>query len=188
MSGWDERASDERASDEREWEDQERALREERGGRPPSGAGRIAEYRLVVRALCTPPLEPVPEDFAARTAALAEGRSAELGGDRPLNREYRKPGGERPAGLRGGGASADDRLEAGLQAGLLVFLGLAGALSLLIFGREWADLLLPPAESRGGAGVPALLGWFGALAVCFGFSLLLERWLGRGMSLRRVQS
>ena len=45
-----------------EWDAQERALREERLGVPVGDDARVAEYRLLARALRHPPLDAVPVD------------------------------------------------------------------------------------------------------------------------------
>ena len=61
----------------REWEAQERALREERAGAPPRrrSSGDTGIYRLIVRALRNPRLDPLPSDFAAQVAARVEAES-----------------------------------------------------------------------------------------------------------------
>ncbi|HZX77401.1 hypothetical protein [Lysobacter sp.] len=50
-----------------EWRAQERALQQERRGLPLDPAdSRLAEYRLIARALRTPAMEPLPFDLAAQ--------------------------------------------------------------------------------------------------------------------------
>lgn len=50
-----------------EWRAQERALEQERRGQPLDPAdSRLAEYRLIARALRTPAMEPLPFDLAAQ--------------------------------------------------------------------------------------------------------------------------
>jgi hypothetical protein len=50
-----------------EWRAQERALEQERRGLPLDAAdSRLAEYRLIARALRTPAMEPLPFDLAAQ--------------------------------------------------------------------------------------------------------------------------
>lgn len=52
---------------EEEWRAQERALQQERRGLPLDPAdSRLAEYRLIARALRTPAMEPLPFDLAAQ--------------------------------------------------------------------------------------------------------------------------
>lgn len=52
---------------EAEWQAQERALDQERRGVPLDAADpRLAEYRLIARALRNPAMEPVPADLAAQ--------------------------------------------------------------------------------------------------------------------------
>ncbi|HEY0505747.1 MAG TPA: hypothetical protein VGD42_19860 [Lysobacter sp.] len=52
---------------EAEWQAQERALEQERRGVPLDAADpRLAEYRLIARALRNPAMEPVPADLAAQ--------------------------------------------------------------------------------------------------------------------------
>lgn len=52
---------------EAEWQAQERALEHERRGLPLDAADpRVAEYRLIARALRNPAMEPVPADLAAQ--------------------------------------------------------------------------------------------------------------------------
>jgi hypothetical protein len=99
------------ASEEREWAAQERALREERLGIECDGA-EAHEYRLVVRALRDPLLDPIPDNFAARTAVAAERASI-----------------------------AEDRLEPWLQNGLLALLAAGGIWTMAEFGRQWLQAL-----------------------------------------------
>ena len=65
---------------EREWRAQENALRHERLRLDPAGDdARLQRYRLLVRALRTPPADGLPADFAqhvgARVAAVARAPS-----------------------------------------------------------------------------------------------------------------
>jgi hypothetical protein len=65
----------------REWELQERAQREERGGAPMDEADpRLAQYRLLTRALRAPVTEPIPYGFAEQVARRAQALAA--GNDR----------------------------------------------------------------------------------------------------------
>lgn len=103
-----------------EWQAQERALREERAGLPvAAGDARVAEYRLISRALRHPPLDAVPYDFArdlARRVARGEG---------------------------------DERIERWLLRSLVGLMGLAGAVVVAMYGAAWwpaiAQLLPLPA-------------------------------------------
>lgn len=56
----------------REWALQERAREDERRGAPMSeDPPRLAEYRLLARALRAPPMEPIPYGFAEQVARRA---------------------------------------------------------------------------------------------------------------------
>ncbi|MET4728775.1 hypothetical protein ABIE09_002586 [Lysobacter enzymogenes] len=56
----------------REWALQERAREHERAGAPMSeGDPRLAQYRLLSRALRAPPMEPIPYGFAEQVARRA---------------------------------------------------------------------------------------------------------------------
>lgn len=102
-------SSAEKPSHEREWQAQERAMRAERLGLDPAdGDARIAEYRLLSRALRHPPLDPIPADFAAQVAAMAA----------------------RPRVL-------DEHLETALLRGLIGLLALSGAVAAAIYGGTW---------------------------------------------------
>ncbi len=62
---------------EAEWQAQERARAQERQGLPLDRAdSRLAEYRLIARALRTPAMEPVPYDLAAQIVRHVEGTPA----------------------------------------------------------------------------------------------------------------
>jgi len=62
---------------EAEWQAQEHALEQERRGLPLDRAdSRLAEYRLIARALRTPAMEPVPYDLAAQIVRHVEGTPA----------------------------------------------------------------------------------------------------------------
>lgn len=99
--------------EDREWEAQELALREEQlGTEPDTGDARVNQYRLLVRALRNPPLDPMPHDFAAQTAARAERRGVE-----------------------------DDRLEVWLQSALLGLLAAAGIWTIAQSGGQSVQAL-----------------------------------------------
>ena len=97
--------------DQREWEAQESGLRAERGGAHSGGDAAVSEYRIIARALRTPPLDALPADFAARTAARAA-------------RESR---------------IANDNVEVWLERGLVALLLLAGAVALRVYA-DWLFL------------------------------------------------
>ena len=60
-----------------EWQAQERALRDERAGLPMDASdARVAQYRLLVRALRAPAMEPLPVDFAAQVVRRVEADAA----------------------------------------------------------------------------------------------------------------
>lgn len=62
---------------EAEWQAQEHALEQERRGLPLDPAdSRLAEYRLIARALRAPAMEPVPYDLAAQIVRHVEGTPA----------------------------------------------------------------------------------------------------------------
>lgn len=93
----------------REWLAQEQALREELAGLPVDARDpRVAQYRLLVRALRTPAMEPLPADFAAQTARRIES-----------------------------GAALGDRLERWLLNGLIAVLAVASLFALLLYGGAW---------------------------------------------------
>ena len=91
--------------DEREWSLQENALRAESDGAAPDRDAAANRYRLVVRALREPRLEPIPRGFAAAVAARA-----------------------------GASAAPPDRLEAWLQHALLGALSIAALGAVAAFG------------------------------------------------------
>ncbi|MGO1070252.1 hypothetical protein [Lysobacter sp. CA199] len=65
----------------REWQLQERAQRDERAGAPMAEADpRLAQYRLLTRALRAPVMEPIPYGFAEQIARRVE--AAAVGNDR----------------------------------------------------------------------------------------------------------
>jgi len=125
--------------EQREWEAQESALRAERlGGR---GSGAAAEYRLIARALRTPPLDPLPSDFAARTAARA------LRDQRIVN----------------------ETVEVWLERGLMALLLIAGGAALLAHRDSLPELSFSvPAGAA--VGIQSVLGWSLAVAACVGLS------------------
>ena len=97
----------------REWQAQERATREERLGVDAVDDPRVAQYRLVARALRHPPLDPVPFDFAAQVARVATS------------------------------AMPSDRFETLLLRVLVALLGSAGAVVAALYGAEWWPSFAP---------------------------------------------
>jgi hypothetical protein len=97
----------------REWIAQERACREDDKTSVSSGDSRVQKYRLIARLLSAPPIDPMPNNFAAETAARA-GLAADVG---------------------------DDRLERWLQRGLIVALATVGCVTMLTLGGVWLGSL-----------------------------------------------
>ena len=126
--------------EQREWDAQERALRAERGGAHAAGDASVAHYRIIARALRTPPLDALPADFAARTAARAERES------------------------RG------EHLEVWLERGLVALLVLAGVGALLFFRDEPLLPLSFSLPERASFGIQTVLSWCVAIAACVGLS------------------
>jgi hypothetical protein len=123
-----------------EWEAQEAARWAERTGGRSSGA-RAAEYRLIARALRMPPVNPLPSDFAARTATRAL-------------REQR---------------IASEAVEVWLERALVALLVVAGAAALLAYRDSLPELSFSvPAGAAGG--IQSVLGWALAVAACIGLS------------------
>lgn len=91
-----------------EWDAQERALREERLGVPVGDDARVAEYRLLARALRHPPLDAVPYDFAAQVARRAAA-----------------------------GPAFDERLEGWLLRGLVALFAVAAVAVAGAYGGTW---------------------------------------------------
>jgi hypothetical protein len=129
--------------EQREWDAQESALRAERTGVAATGEGAdVARYRLVARALRSPPLDAVPNDFAARVAASVERRS------------------------RG----ADENVELWLERGLVALLLLAGAAALVVYNGDWLRELSFSVPERAASGIQTIVSWSLAIAVCVGIS------------------
>ena len=125
----------------REWQAQENALRAERAG-ARAGDSDVAQYRLVARALRSPPLAPIPSDFAARVAASAE-RSA-----------------------RG----ANESVEMWLERGLVALLLLAGVAALIVYNGDWLRELSFSVPERAAFGIQTIVSWSLAIAACVGIS------------------
>ena len=97
-----------REREQREWDAQERAMRGERAGSAPVGEADVEQNRLIARALRTPPIDAIPLDFAAQTAARAA-REARL---------------------------ANEAVEIWLGRGLVASLLVAGAVAIRVYGGE----------------------------------------------------
>jgi hypothetical protein len=134
--------------EQREWSAQESALRAERAGGFGSGAG-VAEYRLIARALRMPPLDPLPGDFAAQTAARAL-------------REQR---------------IANETVEIWLERGLVALLLVGGAAVLLAY-RDSLPALSFSVPAGATVGIQSVLSWSLAVAACVGFSSVF-RFVGK---------
>ena len=131
---------DERAQ--REWDAQERALAAERADSIAFGSKDLAQYRLIARALRRPPLDALPTDFAAKTAARAL-REARI---------------------------ANDNVEVWLGRGLVALLLLAGALAISAYGGEsWFGMSFTLPE-RAAFEIEIVLSWIFAIAACVGLS------------------
>jgi hypothetical protein len=108
---------------EAEWQAQERAREQERRGLPLDPADpRLAEYRLIARALRTPAMEPVPYDLAAQIVRHVEGTPA-----------------------------VGELLERWLLRGLGVLFALAALVAIATYGDQWAPAfteLLPKVSSQ----------------------------------------
>lgn len=130
--------------EQREWDAQESALRAERSGRGGNDDPTVAQYRLIARALRTPPLDPLPGDFALRTAVLVERRAR----------------------------VADEGIEQWLERGLAVLLLLVGSFTLYGYGREVSLPALPSFSIPEGAtfGIQTIASWSFAVAICVGLS------------------
>ena len=129
--------------EQREWDAQESALRAERAGTAETGASAdIAQYRLVARALHSPPLGSLPSDFAARVAARVERSS------------------------RG----ANDSVELWLERGLVALLVLAGAAAVIVYNGDWLRELSFSVPERAQFGIQTILSWSLAIAACVGIS------------------
>jgi len=147
--------SDERTttkeSELREWEAQERAVRAERLGARVGQDSAVAQYRLIDRALRSPPLTPLPRNFAAEVAARVELKAR----------------------------AGNERLEVWLGRGLVALLVLAGTAAVLVFFgdalRDLAENVTVPEATA--FRVQTLAGWAAAIAACVGVSAAFN--LGR---------
>jgi hypothetical protein len=134
-----ERDFDER--EQREWQAQERALRAERAGERSQGDPAVAQYRLIARALRNPPLEPLPSDFAMRTAARVAGAQ-----------------------------SLSEQVDVWLGRALLALLLVAGVVAVLVYnGDSLRDFSLSMPE-RAALRMQALASWGMAIAACVALS------------------
>ena len=116
-------------------------MRAERAG-ARAGDSDVAQYRLVARALRSPPLAPIPSDFAARVAASVERSS------------------------RG----ANESVEMWLERGLVALLLLAGVAALIVYNGDWLRELSFSVPERAAFGVQTIVSWSLAIAACVGIS------------------
>jgi len=133
--------------EQREWDAQESALRAERAKAGAGGDAAVAQYRLVARALRAPELDPIPSDFAARTAARAE-REARI---------------------------ASERVEIWLERGLVALLLVAGMAALLFYREEPLIDFSFSLPERAAFGIQTVVSWSLAIAVCVGLSSAFAR-------------
>jgi hypothetical protein len=127
--------------EQREWDAQESARRAERSGGGATNGAAAAEYRLIARALRTPPVDPLPSDFAARTAARAV-------------RDQR---------------IANETVEVWLERSLVALLLLAGVAALLAY-RDSLPQISFSVPAGATVGIQSVLGWSFAVAACVGLS------------------
>jgi hypothetical protein len=114
--------------------------------------------RLLARALRDPPLDPIPLDFAARTAELAKRED------------------ERAAHAH----APDDRLEAWLQNGLIALLAVTAIASLAVLASAWFRAAAAAvAQSRDSGTL-----WGVAILACVALTWALERWQERARAAR----
>jgi hypothetical protein len=106
----------------------------------PSTDPLAARYRAVADALRMPPPDLLPPDFAARVAARV--RHAPL----------------------------DERFEGGLVRTLTTLLGLSGAATAAVYGRQWLPAILGPLQLDSASA----LNWALALGACVAISWLAE--------------
>ncbi|MGB0133059.1 hypothetical protein [Dokdonella sp.] len=135
--------------DEREWQAQETAMRCERGSRELPVSDTLAAAYLPIAQALNQALEPsLPDDFAARVAAMAVARG-------------------RPEDV-------ESRLERLLLAGLATVFGICATAACVIYGGAW---LANSFSMLAQVGSPALA-WPMALAACLmvsWFSEMLRR-------------
>lgn len=131
--------------EQREWEAQERAVSEERSGAPSTRNRNVDAYRLVARALLSPPLAPLPSDFAAQTAARARALRA-----------------------------ANEHVEIWLERGLVALLLLAGGAALFVYNGDWLREWSFSVPEGAAAGIRTVASWSIAVAACVGISAALS--------------
>ena len=132
--------------EQREWEAQEIALRAERGGESAGGDTRVAQYRLIARALRNQRFDPWPSDFAARTAAH-------------VALEARMP---------------SEGVEVWLERALVTLLVLAGAVAVLVYNGETLRELSFTLPEPTALGLRTVMSWGAAVAACVGVSWAFE--------------
>ncbi len=132
----------------REWDAQESALRRERAGAPAGGDPLVAQYRIVAQVLRDPPLDALPDDFAATVAARAEQRMG-LG---------------------------DDVVEVWLPRALVGVLTLAGVGTAVAYGAgTWRLVGGAVAQTAEAVSHGPVAGWIVAIGACVALSALIER-------------
>jgi hypothetical protein len=143
-----ERDFDER--EQREWQAQERALRAERAGKRSQGDPTVAQYRLIARALRDPPLDPIPIDFAVRTAARVAGAQ-----------------------------SLGEQVDVWLGRALLALLLVAGVAAVYLYNGDSLREFSLSMPERTALGMQTLASWGMAIAACValssGFALARKR-------------
>jgi len=143
-----ERDFDER--EQREWQAQERALRAERAGKRSQGDPAVAQYRLIARALRDPPLDPIPSDFAVRTAARVAGAQ-----------------------------SLGEQVDVWLGRALLALLLVAGVAAVYLYNGDSLREFSLSIPERTALGMQTLASWGMAIAACValssGFALARKR-------------
>lgn len=131
----------------REWQAQERALADERAGRPCADEPPLRAYRLIARVAGEPPAIQLPADFAQRTARAVTQHA--------------------PVAQRA--PAVDGRFEFNLLLLLGALLGAAGVVVLFLSASTWLPTFGATAPWLGSP-------WPWSCAVCLGLSGLYRRW------------
>lgn len=128
--------------DEREWQAQERARHDVRDGIATQDP-LAARYRAVADALRAPLPDGLPPDFAAGIAAQV---------------------------ARGARVALDARLEHSLVGMLATLLGLSGAVTAALYGKQWLPAILAPLHLDSASAI----NWALALGTCVAMTWLAE--------------